>query len=435
MRRKRLFCFLVILITAMLLCGCSFKIMSVTEVMRPPSVTGRKSGIHECISESVGKYTLKYPKSGEYRTAIIMKDLDFDGTEECVALYKPQGAASGICVSILSAEADEWKTEASFSDTSFEIDRVMFGDLNGDGKDDIIIGWGNYGVLPSKITAYVNIEGSYCETSVEQSYNECVCGRFTDSKYDSIMMFTLGSSETSAKASLITMNDQKTEIKLASATPLVSEVVSFDRITYSHVTKDKYGVAAEGILADGTRLTQLLYCEGKSTIHSFANGGTRLLRRENVCCTDIDLDGIIEIPVISALKTEEDEDACNTAVFVEWNVLNIEKENLVPKLYGVCDFANGYMYTADENFSDNMTVRLSDSGEAVFYVWDSKAYVPKKGRQLFTIKVFDAQQWSSGTGAEGYSELISVNDRCYAVKTESDSGYTAEDIKQRILII
>ena len=155
MKKIHLLYFGVLALSVLLLCGCSFNAMSVADVMRPPSVTGNKAGIHECLNESTGGYTLKYPKSGEYRTAIIMKDLNFDGTEECVALYKPQNTASGICVSILSLDSDKWKIDSSFTDTSFEADRVLFADLNGDGCDDVIVGWGNYGVLPSKISAYV----------------------------------------------------------------------------------------------------------------------------------------------------------------------------------------------------------------------------------------------------------------------------------------
>ena len=435
MKKLHMLYFSVIALSVLLLCGCSFNVMSVADVMSPPSVTGSKAGIHECLKESTGDYTLKYPKSGEYRTAIIMKDLNFDGTEECIALYKPQSTASGISVSILSLKSDVWKIDATFSDTSLEIDRVLFGDLNGDGRDDVIIGRGNYGVLPSKLTAYVNIEGSYRETSVEQSYNECICARFTDNKFDSIMLFTLGSSDTAAKASLITMNDQKSEIKLASETEINSEVVSFDSIIYGHITKDRYGAAVEGILADGRRLTQLLYCEGKSTIHLFSNGGANLLRNEDICCTDIDLDGIIEIPVMSKLKTEEDEKKSDTAAFVEWSVLNTEKEQLFAKSYGVCDFEYGYMYTVDESFSENFTVRKSDNGEMMFYEWDGKAYVPKKGKLLFTIKAFDEQVWLSGTDTHGYAEIISENGVCYAVKNENDSGFTADDIKQHLLLI
>ena len=433
MKKIHLLYFGVLALSVLLLCSCSFNAMSVADVMRPPSVTGNKAGIHECLNESTGGYTLKYPKSGEYRTAIIMKDLNFDGTEECVALYKPQNTASGICVSILSLDSDKWKIDSSFTDTSFEADRVLFADLNGDGCDDVIVGWGNYGVLPSKISAYVNIEGTYRETSVEQPYNECICGRFTDSKFDNIMLFTLGSSDTAAKASLITMNDQKSEIKLASDTEINSEVVSFDSIIYSHITKDKYGAVAEGILADGRRLTQILYCEGKSTIHLFSGGGTKLLRNENICCADIDLDGIIEIPVKSELKTGEDEKKSDTADFIEWNVLNTDKEKLISKSYAVCDFENRYMYTADETFSENFTVRKSDNGELMFYKWDSKTYVPKTGELLFTIKVFNEQQWS--LDSEGYSQLISENGMCYAYKIENDSGITADEIKEHFILI
>lgn len=57
-------------------------------LMSPPKATGDKADIQRVIEESAGSYTFKYPQKGDYRSAVIMHDINGDGTDEAVAFYK-----------------------------------------------------------------------------------------------------------------------------------------------------------------------------------------------------------------------------------------------------------------------------------------------------------------------------------------------------------
>ena len=54
-------------------------------LMSPPKATGDKADIQRVIEESAGSYTFKYPQKGDYRSAVIMHDINGDGTDEAVA--------------------------------------------------------------------------------------------------------------------------------------------------------------------------------------------------------------------------------------------------------------------------------------------------------------------------------------------------------------
>ena len=59
--------------------GCSLTDFSSESLLRPPKTTGDEAEIEQLIADCAKNgYTLKYPKNGNYRSAIIMSDLDGD---------------------------------------------------------------------------------------------------------------------------------------------------------------------------------------------------------------------------------------------------------------------------------------------------------------------------------------------------------------------
>lgn len=69
--------------------GCSSIGLNDTELLRPPRATGEKAEIQNVIDNTVGTdYTLQYPKKGDYHSAIITEDLNGDGNEEAMVIYR-----------------------------------------------------------------------------------------------------------------------------------------------------------------------------------------------------------------------------------------------------------------------------------------------------------------------------------------------------------
>ena len=416
---KKIACVLASAIMLAFMTACSFNLLDNSDVMRPPRATGSKAEIQDCIEKQAGgAYTLKYARTGEYRTAIIMKDLTGDGEEESVALYCGSDKTSGINVSIMDEINGSWQTVATFTNTFAEVDRVFFCDLNGDGCDDVLVGWGNYGLLPSQLTAYVRINGEFTESSIEQTYSDIAYGSFTGNNCDSVMLFTLGSPDQTAKASLVTMNDQKDSLKLASAVDMNTNVIEFQSITKGYVNKEKFGVVVDGRIANNHSVTQVLYCDGTNElVNPFADNVFMKRENELISC-DINFDGIIEIPVCSKLPGEDDEQESVVGDLVTWNICNLEPNNLKPVMYTVYNEAGGYLLTIDSEVYGEVTARSDDNGATQFYEWDTDAYSPEKGNLLFTVKRFTDEQWKNDGEAEGYQRIKSDGGYTYAVKFE-----------------
>ena len=64
---------ILLMCAALLLSGCSFGTFSVDTLLTPPKLSQEQQEIHQCLIESVGNdITLKYPSSGDNRSAFVL---------------------------------------------------------------------------------------------------------------------------------------------------------------------------------------------------------------------------------------------------------------------------------------------------------------------------------------------------------------------------
>ena len=95
----------------------------------------------------------------------------------------------------MKSEEDVWKTVFTARNPATQVDRVCFGDLNGDGRSDVLIGWGSTSGVTGRtaqVCAYLYDDagditeytlGSYGEMTVTDFDDDGVDELFTADKY------------------------------------------------------------------------------------------------------------------------------------------------------------------------------------------------------------------------------------------------------------
>ena len=146
--------------------GCSFTGLDAQNLMSPPRANLEQQGIYELLQEGDSQeLTFVYPKRGENRSAIIMKDWTGDGVSDAVGFVSTEGG--GVRVSFLEKYQERWRTAASFVNAATQVDLVTFGDVNGDGAQDVLIGWGSAAGTTGRtaaVSAYLYRDGDVTET-------------------------------------------------------------------------------------------------------------------------------------------------------------------------------------------------------------------------------------------------------------------------------
>ena len=151
---KKLFAAVLAVLLALSFSGCSeLTGLDAQALMSPPKTTADREAIYALMGGGVGDVTLVYPKCGDYRSAIISRDLDGCGTSEVVS-FCANGDAGGTRLEFFKKNTDGvWNSMARFTSAATQVDKVFFGDLTGDGMDEIIVGWGD----PLTATASVSV--------------------------------------------------------------------------------------------------------------------------------------------------------------------------------------------------------------------------------------------------------------------------------------
>ena len=125
--------------------GCSFLELSLDDALRPPKTMGNEAKIEKLISDSAkGGYTLKYPKNGNYRSAIITKDLDGDDVAEAIAFFCGKDETTRLHMLVMHETDDGWKVSGDFVTETTDVDCVDFAKVTGSDSLDILIGYSTY---------------------------------------------------------------------------------------------------------------------------------------------------------------------------------------------------------------------------------------------------------------------------------------------------
>ena len=121
------------------LSGCNVLGPDVETQLQPPRAAGEQKEIQNALDAYIGRsdktakrYVLKYPKSGDYRSAFILRDFDGDGVEEAVAFYRKKDDASKTHVNLLRKKNGAWSSVRDTEGYGNDIDRVVFGDIAGE---------------------------------------------------------------------------------------------------------------------------------------------------------------------------------------------------------------------------------------------------------------------------------------------------------------
>ena len=157
MKIKKIIAFLFSFVLIFSLAGCSTANLSKGDLLAPPKPSGEMYKIQKALEKAVkSNVKLKYPTSGEYRSAFILKDLDGSGSENyCIALYAVgEEASQNIHINIIKNTEDEW---VSLHDTYFassNVEMIDFHDFTGDGVLEIIVGFNVYSGVDKQVAVF-----------------------------------------------------------------------------------------------------------------------------------------------------------------------------------------------------------------------------------------------------------------------------------------
>lgn len=409
-----------ILCAGMLLTGCRGITFSVEDLLTSPVIAEEQTAIFQALTSALGKsISLEYPYSGEYRSAIVLADIDGEAGNEALAFYSETGNESSTGIAVLDTDENgTWSLTCTASGVGTAIDKVIIHPL---GKTvDIVIGYraGAFDENQVRMYRYIN---ETLATIYENSYT--VLERFDID----------GCGE-----------DELVLANKAGDYPTVSVIKSPDGINYTpyELTLDYYAASIMSysfsklndtesalyldILNEGGAVSTDIIYLGDDGLVSPTNEvfGLRDITRRpaGYLSIDYDGDGIIEIPTVSNF-TGYQQSISSSEYMTIWYEFDVENMSFDLKSNSYYSLTGSFVMTIPNRWLGMVTAKTdTQTGEVTFYKYDSAVSdVSEMTPVMSIISVHESDSLSYAENEE-YRLAVQTDRRKYFIKTVADAS-------------
>ncbi|MBR4097072.1 MAG: hypothetical protein IKK42_07210 [Oscillospiraceae bacterium] len=414
MKYNRIIKAAVALFAAFTLSGCSST--SVDTLLAPPKLSEEQTAVYEALVKSVGKdIRLQFPKSGDYRSAFVFADIDNEPENEAIVFYEKAGevhSGANIRVNIIDKRDGKWTSVYDHAGIGTEIDRIIFSEI-GEREKGIIIG---YTLLSGEKNVRVY---SYSDSMLIPEYSDSYSTMFvTDLERDNrneLVLIRPNSSNQKASVGLVStgVNGRMSEI---SNVALNENTTDFVNIASGYVGSGTPAVFIDS-LSGGRLTTEIIYSVNGQLRNPLYLGESAMIeqtvRPAGYPCTDIDLDGIIEIPTQTLFPGYSESTVGIKLYSTEWNVL--DNYNITRKYSSFYNISEGYCFILPSRWDGGVVTAKPDSvtGEIVFYKF--RIDLNNSTSELMRIAVVTEEETPAMLD-EGYFLVKSNGNTNYLVK-------------------
>lgn len=386
------------------LSGCAMS-QGIDQLLRPPRLSEEQAAISAALQERVGKdIKLKYPRSGEYRSAVIIADIDEEPSKEAIVFYEKTGlGGEGIVrMNILDQKEDgKWVSVFDQSGGGTDVERVLLPRLGDGTKTTLIVGYRVKARTEKQMRAY-QYENQNLSLLYSDSYAAAEVVDLDSDGENELVTITANTSDRPAMASLLKLDSEG--FWLASQIGLDDTVEMYTNIILGNVKENTPALFVDAAKGDGTIQTQVLYClEGQIKNPLLLNPVDMhaTSRPAGYPSEDIDHDGIVEIPTLSPAPGYEILDSEQQLYFTDWWVF--DRYGLSKKNTGYYNRNDGYCFMLPSRWQGMVTAKADTvSDEVVFYQFNGS--LQDSTEELLRLRTVASSE-KTRIIKEGYDEL------------------------------
>lgn len=388
-----------------MLCGCSAGFFS-GDLLTSPRLTDEQTEIYNALTASAGRVDLRYPHTGSYRSAFVIRNIDGEPTDEAIVFYEQNKtdaakepaqndtAVGNLRISFLDKDENgNWKATYELPAAGTEIESVAFSKLGSD-EEKLIV---SYSVLGSsdKILSVIDYKNGVAKQLGTIGYSSYTFLNGIDEKGEYLACFGRNGAKKNGSMSVYSCSENG---ELHTAFPVFSfgeGVAEFDKITIARcliLEKEKPCITVDYLTAENQYNTAVLYYKGSS----FATADTIVMDSSNISYSrrtnnytpkvqsqDIDGDGIIDVPATAALPGYENLTFPEQLNAVLWYRQNCKKIELTA--YTFIDPGLNYMLVFPGRWIGMVTATINSSDNSVTF-WKHEGELKENEYALLTIK-------------------------------------------------
>ncbi len=421
--------FCVLLLVCLMMCGCS---VSIDSLLTPPRLTEDQNEIYRELLNSVGSVKLKYPKSGDYRSAFVLENIDNEAGMEALVFYESKNVQSGesaLRMKFLDKNDGKWEAVYDLACPGSEVESISFSSLGDSGKVDIIVCFSMFNQTEKSFLA-LNYENRMPQVLFSSAYSCLEVFDLNNDGLDELIAVSTDKVNQVAAAMMFTNGENGFE--------KLSETMIFGKAaSYTRVAKGKLDEATSALFLDYTKGngqsgTDVLYCYDNELFCPDGSGtGSNPVNISRVVndymaeiySMDIDGDGFVEIPVTTPLPGYELSAKGEQLCAVMW--YTVKDDLFVSEHYSY--YSGKYRFALlFPNRWQGIVSAIVDftANEIVFVTYDAELGITgSANNELMRIRAVDKDD-AEAVGAASGLKVLGESEETLFCLIESDSYYT-----------
>lgn len=352
------------------LCGCEIT-MSADELMHPPRLTEEQEDIYNALLGATENYAvkLKYPRSGDYKSAFVMYDIDSDGMSEALVFYDNATAGSSsteasVNIAVFDEVDGKWMLTDKFQYSCSDIDRIDFLH-NSDGSIDIAIGF-----ITGLSERVLDVYNYNAERKMTQIYQENYTKLFVcDADSDGIDELLVFDNNYVSMTSVMEIVQPDLNFEITASVKMHEDISEISNILTNKTPDGKLLIYVDALNVSNMLITEVISFDGSSAVnltYDLSKGyNVQTQRPTGILSEDIDSDGEIEVPSASVFPGYENEEKEKQESAIQW--LTLENDTFTRKHYSYYSLNDGYIFIFPERWVGLVTVKYDDEkNETVF---------------------------------------------------------------------
>ncbi len=344
--------------------GC----MDMESYLQPPRAQGQQRAVQHALEEALkaegyaASYILKYPVGSDISSAFLLLDengaqTDADKAVMAVAFYAP-AAGQHTHIRLLCRGENGWYTVNDMKGQAKDLHKVALGDLDGDGKLELLVGWQLYS-SDYQLSVYT-LSGRLQETADIGRYTAYTVGDLSEHAGEEVLLLHIGETAT---ATLCKWTSDTT--KTLGTASLRADTRAVERTLLGKISTGENGLYVDTVLESGKYATALIYWDGnglQTPLYRTGVASSRLADRPAGFVTkDIDDNGVPEIPVTVPLGGVNSEAAKSWQWLTEWYTWDVAAGTAVKQSAGIVNSDDGYYIELDMAWLSTLSTRYEEA--------------------------------------------------------------------------
>lgn len=431
--KKRMGLAALFLTTAMLTGGCAMR--TVEQMYDVPRRSQSFSHVQSAMDMAMVGLDYASPISGENQQTVQLADLDGDGVNEYVVFARSETRTH---LDVLIFDTDEegncYLAECiELNGSVFE--RVEYVDIDGIPGSELVVGRQVSDQVMGAVCVYSFATGR-AEKLLSTNYAHFLTCDLDQDRQHEVMIIRPGASGEAGEGRALALRYEyrQGEMERSMEIQLSATADNVKRIVEGKLQDGAPALFVSSVVGDSSIATDVLAVdEGKLRNLVGAGGSVSALRNYYVYATDIDEDGIMEIPSLIPMQSVTARASGESQYLIRWDSLNRKGERQ-EKRYTFHDYAGGWYLQLDPAWATRISAE-KEGNTYLFYLWDQEGV---DAEALFTLYVFTGSDRDQAAAQEDRFPLYRKEGTAYAAKLHKAAvgyGLTEEYLQSSFHLI